>query len=128
MNKPSTITPGCQSLHLGSEISPEAAEFGQAMDRYKRENNRPFPTWLEVLNVLKDLGYKKVLPCLLLGLLAVAAPASNPRGWPLPFAETFNSVGGLIDRGWTLRNNSSPGNGIFPSWFLGSQTAWFAQP
>ena len=30
------------------------------MDRYKRENRRPFPTWSEVLEVLRSLGYRRV--------------------------------------------------------------------
>lgn len=34
--------------------------FMKAMDRYKRENRRPFPTWSEVLEVLKSLGYRRV--------------------------------------------------------------------
>ena len=32
----------------------------KAMDRYKRENRRPFPTWSEVLEVLRSLGYRRV--------------------------------------------------------------------
>jgi hypothetical protein len=31
----------------------------KAMDKYKRENRRPFPTCSEVLQVLKSLGYTK---------------------------------------------------------------------
>ncbi len=34
-------------------------EFLNAIERYKREQERPFPTWTEVLWVLKGLGYKK---------------------------------------------------------------------
>ena len=34
--------------------------FMKAMDRYKRNNRRPFPTWSEVLEVLHDLGYRQV--------------------------------------------------------------------
>jgi hypothetical protein len=120
---------GTSVLFPGADISPEAVAFGRAMEKYKREAHRPFPTWLEVLNVAKDLGYRKVaLPCLL--LLAGLAVASKPRGRPLPFTEDFRSVGGLTDKGWTLRNNSSPGNPIWPTWFLGGQppAAWFAQP
>jgi hypothetical protein len=30
------------------------------MDLYKRANRRPFPTWSEVLEVLRALGYRKV--------------------------------------------------------------------
>ena len=32
----------------------------KAMEEYKAEFARPFPTWSEVLEVLKSLGYRKV--------------------------------------------------------------------
>ena len=35
-------------------------EFMTAMDRYRRESGRPFPTWSEVLEVVRSLGYQKV--------------------------------------------------------------------
>jgi hypothetical protein len=35
-------------------------EFMQAMQQYKRESGRLFPTWSEVLEVLTSLGYQKV--------------------------------------------------------------------
>lgn len=34
-------------------------EFLKAIDTYKREKRRPYPTWVEVLNVLKALGWRK---------------------------------------------------------------------
>jgi hypothetical protein len=34
--------------------------FMRAMDQYKRDNCRPFPTWSEVLEVLCAMGYRKV--------------------------------------------------------------------
>ncbi len=37
-------------------------EFMQAMQAYKRRSGRMFPTWSEVLEVLKSLGYEKVAP------------------------------------------------------------------
>lgn len=40
----------------------DEVEFIMAMDRYKREKCRPFPTWREVLAVLVSLGYKKESP------------------------------------------------------------------
>jgi hypothetical protein len=43
-----------------SELSDDALEFMKAMDQYKRDNRRPFPTWSEVLEVLSSLGYRKV--------------------------------------------------------------------
>ena len=41
-------------------MSDEQFEFLMAIDRYKRKNARPFPTWTEVLEVMKALGYRKV--------------------------------------------------------------------
>lgn len=37
----------------------DEVEFMTAMDRFKREMRRPFPTWAEALGVLKSLGYAK---------------------------------------------------------------------
>ncbi len=42
------------------DYNDEETVFMKAMDRYKRENRRPFPTWSEVLEVLRALGYRKV--------------------------------------------------------------------
>jgi hypothetical protein len=42
------------------EYNEEELAFMKAMDLYKRNNRRPFPTWSEVLEVLRSLGYRKV--------------------------------------------------------------------
>ncbi|MEJ2701122.1 MAG: hypothetical protein P8Z79_01640 [Sedimentisphaerales bacterium] len=42
------------------QLSDEQFEFVMAIDKYKRKNARPFPTWTEVLEVIKALGYRKV--------------------------------------------------------------------
>jgi hypothetical protein len=42
------------------EMSQEQFEFLMAIDEYKRKNTRPFPTWTEVLELIKALGYRKV--------------------------------------------------------------------
>jgi hypothetical protein len=42
------------------DYTDEETAFMKAMERYKRENRRPFPTWSEVLEVLRSLGYRKV--------------------------------------------------------------------
>jgi hypothetical protein len=34
-------------------------EFMSAMQKYKHLSGRMFPTWSEVLEVLRDLGYEK---------------------------------------------------------------------
>jgi len=45
----------CERDYNDDEIA-----FMKAMDQYKRDNRRPFPTWSEVLEVLHALGYRKV--------------------------------------------------------------------
>ncbi len=42
------------------QMSDEQFEFIMAIDEYKRANARPFPTWTEVLEVIRALGYRKV--------------------------------------------------------------------
>lgn len=42
------------------EYTDDEIEFMKAMDQYKRDNRRQFPTWSEVLEVLHALGYRKV--------------------------------------------------------------------
>ena len=41
------------------ELTLEEIEFVRAIDRYKRKFNRPFPTWSEVLAIVKELGYTR---------------------------------------------------------------------
>lgn len=42
-----------------SDMGGDVIEFMTAVDDYKRVNDRPFPTWSEVLQIVKDLGYQK---------------------------------------------------------------------
>jgi hypothetical protein len=42
------------------DYSDEEIVFMRAMDQYKRANRRPFPTWSEVLEVVRSLGYRLV--------------------------------------------------------------------
>ena len=41
------------------EMTNEQFLFIKAIDAYKRVNNRPYPTWTEVLEVIRKLGYRK---------------------------------------------------------------------
>lgn len=43
-------------------MNEEQLELLKAIDEYKRANDRPFPTWTEVLDVVLYLGYRKVAP------------------------------------------------------------------
>src|SRR4029078_3150139 len=54
------------------DYSDEEIVFMKAMDLYKRANRRPFPTWSEVLEVLRSLGYR-----------CVSEPTALP-GLPVP--------------------------------------------
>ena len=42
------------------EMTPEQFDFIQAVNEYKRVNNKPFPTWTEVLDIVHALGYRKI--------------------------------------------------------------------
>jgi hypothetical protein len=42
------------------EMTEDQFEFIMAIDKYKRVNSRPFPTWTEVLDIIHALGYRKV--------------------------------------------------------------------
>jgi len=42
------------------QMSEEQFEFLMAIQEYKSKNAKPFPTWTEVLEVIKALGYRKV--------------------------------------------------------------------
>jgi hypothetical protein len=41
------------------DYSPAEMEFMQAIQAYKARSGRMFPTWSEVLEVVRDLGYRK---------------------------------------------------------------------
>ncbi len=45
----------CERDYSGDEIV-----FMKAMDEYKRKSGRQFPTWSEVLEVVRCLGYRQV--------------------------------------------------------------------
>jgi hypothetical protein len=41
------------------DMPADVVEFITAVDDYKRIHGRPFPSWSEILEVLKGLGYRK---------------------------------------------------------------------
>ncbi len=43
----------------GADYTDEEIEFLMAIERYKRVERKPFPTWSEVLGVLRGLGWRK---------------------------------------------------------------------
>ncbi len=41
------------------ELEQDELEFINAINRFKESSGRAFPTWSEVLGILKELGYEK---------------------------------------------------------------------
>lgn len=41
------------------EMTTEQFLFIQAVNAFKKANDKPFPTWTEVLEVIRKLGYRK---------------------------------------------------------------------
>lgn len=65
------------------DFSDEEFAFLQAIDRYKRSRQRPFPTWREVLAIVLSLGYRKVVkPARLPDLPLGATPWRTRRRSP----------------------------------------------
>ena len=44
------------------EMNQEQFLFILAIDAFKRVNNKTFPTWTDVLEVIRKLGYRKTMP------------------------------------------------------------------
>ncbi|MBM4009532.1 MAG: hypothetical protein FJ285_08065 [Planctomycetes bacterium] len=44
------------------EMSREQYTFLMAIDAFKRVNHKTFPTWTDVLEVVRKLGYRKTMP------------------------------------------------------------------
>ncbi|MDA0833732.1 MAG: hypothetical protein O2955_05215 [Planctomycetota bacterium] len=42
------------------DYSVDEIDFMKAMDDYKRLSGRQFPTWSEVLEVIRSMGYRRV--------------------------------------------------------------------
>lgn len=42
-----------------AEVDAEALEFIAAVDRFKKQHARPFPSWSEILLIVRQLGYRR---------------------------------------------------------------------
>jgi hypothetical protein len=42
------------------EMNPNQFEFVMAVEAYKKVNKKLFPTWTEILEIVEQLGYRKV--------------------------------------------------------------------
>ena len=48
--------------NMQAQLSAAEQELMQAMEAYKQRSGRMFPTWTEVLEVLRSLGYRRPDP------------------------------------------------------------------
>jgi hypothetical protein len=55
----STRNPRIDTAEIERAFKDAEREFMEAMKSYKAESGRMFPTWSEVLEVLRGLGYSK---------------------------------------------------------------------
>ena len=44
---------------FSTPVEEEELEFIQAIEEFKQREQQPFPSWTQVLGVLKGLGYRK---------------------------------------------------------------------
>ncbi len=54
------LTGGFCQTSIGSHYQPDELEFLRAVDHYKRTKHRPFPTWVEIFHLFRELGYAKM--------------------------------------------------------------------
>ncbi len=50
---------GKRISHYATPVEDDCLEFIQAIEKFKAEENQPFPSWSEILMILKSLGYEK---------------------------------------------------------------------
>jgi hypothetical protein len=50
---------GVEETHPGWDYSDAEREFIVAMDRFRREKRRRYPTCRDILQVMHELGYRK---------------------------------------------------------------------
>src|SRR5882757_7664533 len=55
-------TSAAPSRAASPDESPDADELRRAIESYKRRSGRNFPTWSEVLEVFRGMGYAKRTP------------------------------------------------------------------
>lgn len=92
------------------EMTTEQFLFLMAVEAFKKANNRMFPTWTDVLEVIRLLGYRKTMPSELNLTSAedwhepADAPSNvRPERWAERFAEStgFGARGGKSEREMT---------------------------
>lgn len=52
--------PSERKSRFSTPVDEDALEFIQAIEDFKKAKDRAFPSWTEVFQIMKDLGYRKV--------------------------------------------------------------------
>lgn len=58
-SEPDDVAEPDRSSPALAEVDADVLEFIAAIDRFKKEHGRPFPSWSEVLLVVRELGYRR---------------------------------------------------------------------
>jgi hypothetical protein len=66
----------------GTDMTADETEFLLAVASYQKRFERRYPTWLEVLNILRCLGYRKVAEPVLIDEPKPPPAAANGRCQP----------------------------------------------
>jgi len=82
------------------DYSGEEVEFMQALDLYKRQSGRMFPTCSEVLEVIRGLGYVKVQPGMTVVPLAHALNGTAEHYDSMIPAPGFEGAAAAADEGY----------------------------
>ena len=79
------------------EMTSEQFLFIMAIDAYKRVNQKPYPTWTEVLEVIRKLGYRKTCPMTLdLPSCQDWTEPADAAAFP-PAAQSVPTLGEILD-------------------------------
>ena len=58
--KPIRKSPSVERVSkFSTAVNSETMEFIRAIEKFKAEKRRAFPSWSEILTIVKELGYKR---------------------------------------------------------------------
>ena len=78
------------------ELTREQFQFVRAIDAFKKSNGVPFPSWTDVLEVVRLMGYRKTMPS------AIALPGAED------WRERPDAEAGVRPDDWERRPGPTP--------------------